>query len=270
MRKEYETILGGLTFLALACAGYAFYALEAFVATTQALPVIFFGYLTILVVFFRALGLSLTSSKRRELTRHVEAHSAALSRNLRLAIQKNDYGHVVTDHRYDRVIEFLDSIQLSFDYHRIEPAVLDYVLTEIERVEREAREGGFDASDFPTDPAEFEHWCAAQMRHFGWDADVTKQGYDQGIDIVARKGALAIGLQVKRYNTPVGNKAIQEAYTGKGYYGLAGVGVLATAGFTPSARRLAATTGVILLSPHELPALDKKFGVEGCTEAWAI
>lgn len=270
MRKEYETILGGITFLALASAGYAYYTLDVVVASTQALPVIFFGYLAMLVIFVRALGLSLTSSKRRELTRHIEAHSAALSRNLRLAIQKNDYGHVVADHRCDRVIEFLDSIQLSFDYRRIEPAVVDHVLTEIERVESEAREGGFDASDFPTDPAEFEHWCAAQMRHFGWDADVTKQGYDQGIDIVARKGALAIGLQVKRYNTPVGNKAIQEAYTGKGYYGLAGVGVLATAGFTPSAKRLAATTGVVLLSPHELPALDKEFGVAAGTQARAM
>lgn len=270
MRKEYETILGAVTFLALLCTGYAYYTLDASVATTQALPLIVMGYFTVLVIVFKALGLSLTRSKRQELTRHIEAHAPALSRNLRLAIKKNDYNCVVADERQETVIEFLDSIDLSFDYHRIEPAVIDYVLAEMERVESAARDGGFDAEAYPSDPTEFEHWCAAQLRRFGWDADVTKRGYDQGIDIVARKGALVIGLQVKRYNSPVGNKAIQEAFTGKNYYGLAGAGVLATAGFTPSARRLAATTGVLLLSPHDLPSLDREFGVEGFTEAWAM
>ncbi|MBE9638288.1 restriction endonuclease [Salipiger mangrovisoli] len=270
MRKEYETILGAVTFLALLCAGYAYYALEAHVATTRALPVIVMGYVAVLVLVFKALGLSLTRAKRQELTRHVEAHAPALSRNLRLAVKKNDYNRVVADERQETVLEFLDSVDLSFDYRRIEPAVVDYVLAEVERVEGEAREGGFDANDYPSDPTEFEHWCAAQLRHFGWDADVTKRGYDQGIDIVARKGALVIGLQVKRYNSPVGNKAIQEAFTGKNYYGLAGAGVLATAGFTPSARRLAATTGVLLLSPHDLPNIDREFGVESFTEAWAM
>lgn len=270
MRKEYETILGSVTFVALLCAGYAYYALGASVATTRALPLIVLGYFTVLVFVFKALGLALTPAKRRELTRHVQAHSAALSRNLRLAVKKNDYNRVISDERHDIAVEFLDSVDLSFDYHRIEPAVIDYVLAEVERIESEARDGGFDAEAYPSDPAEFEHWCAAQLRHFGWDADVTKRGYDQGIDIVARKGALVIGIQVKRYNSPVGNKAIQEAFTGKNYYGLAGAAVLATAGFTPSARRLAATTGVLLLSPHDLPTIDREFGVESFTEAWAM
>lgn len=270
MKREYETILGAVTFLALLCLGYAYYELGVSAASTRALPVILAGYVAVLVLVFKGLGLSLTRSRRQELTRHVKAHAPALSRNLRLAVKKNDYNRVIADERHDIVLEFLDSIELSFDYNRIEPAVVDFVMDEIDRIENEAREGGFDAEDYPSDPTEFEHWCAAQLRHFGWDADVTKRGYDQGIDIVARKGALVIGLQVKRYNSPVGNKAIQEAFTGKNYYGLAGAGVLATAGFTPSAQRLAATTGVLLLSPHDLPRLDREFGVESFTEAWAM
>ncbi|WP_353474491.1 restriction endonuclease [Salipiger sp. H15] len=269
MRKEYETILGSVTFLALLCAGYAYYTLGS-AATTRALPLIVLGYVLVLVLVFKALGLGLTPTKRAELSRQVQMHSAALSRNLRLAVKKNDYNRVIADERHDIVLEFLESIDLSFDYHRIEPAVVDFVIAEVGRIESAARDQGFDAEDYPSDPTEFEHWCAAQLRHFGWDADVTKRGYDQGIDIVARKGALVIGLQVKLYTSPVGNKAIQEAFTGKNYYGLAGAGVLATAGFTPSARRLAATTGVLLLSPHDLPKLDREFGVESFTEAWAM
>ncbi|EPX78104.1 restriction endonuclease [Salipiger mucosus] len=259
MKSEYESALGYLTLLALAAAGYAFYALDTVLAASLALPGILVIYLALLFGVTGLLGLNLSSAKKEEVGAHVRTHLGALSRNLRQSVKKNDYGLVLADERDDCVRDFLDSVELSFDYRRIEPAVIDFVLAEVERLEDKARAGGFDPDCYPQDPAEFEHWCAEQLRRFGWEADVTQRGYDQGIDIVARKGTLVIGLQVKRYNTPVGNKAIQEAIAGKSYYGLAGAGVLATSGFTPSARRLASSTDVALLSPYDIPNLGQSF-----------
>ena len=43
-KREYETILGAVTFLALLCLGYAYYELGVLAATTRALPVILAGY----------------------------------------------------------------------------------------------------------------------------------------------------------------------------------------------------------------------------------
>ena len=50
------------------------------------------------------------------------------------------------------------------------------------------------------------------------DVEVTKGSGDYGIDILAEKDGVSYAIQCKRYNSPVGVKAIQEAYTGKGYY----------------------------------------------------
>ncbi|APX24514.1 MAG: restriction endonuclease [Rhodobacteraceae bacterium] len=269
MKKDHEPALGLITVAALGAAGYAFYTLDTFTAAAIALPAIVVTYLVVLFAAARLFGLTLSAGKKRELARYVRTHSGALSKNLRLAVRKNDYGRIEADEREECVREFLDSIELSFNPWRVEAAAIDFVLAEIERVEADARAGGFDADGYPSDPAEFEHWCAEQLRRFGWEADVTKRGYDQGIDIVARRGALVVGLQVKRYNSPVGNKAIQEAVAGRSHYGLAAAGVLATAGFTPSARRLAASTQTVLLSPYDLPHMDRAFGLETVPEAWA-
>lgn len=107
----------------------------------------------------------------------------------------------------------------------------------------------------PTNGHEFEHWCANHLRRHGWQAEVTQESGDQGIDIVASRGPIKVGVQCKRYSSPVGNKAVQEAYAGKAYHGLDVAAVVASSGFTRSAHALAANTGVILILPGQLPDL---------------
>ncbi|MDE5793037.1 MAG: restriction endonuclease, partial [Oscillospiraceae bacterium] len=46
----------------------------------------------------------------------------------------------------------------------------------------------------------------------------TKASGDNGIDILAKKDGTSYAIQCKCYSKPVGNKAIQEAYTGKEFY----------------------------------------------------
>ncbi|MDD2971555.1 MAG: restriction endonuclease [Lachnospiraceae bacterium] len=66
---------------------------------------------------------------------------------------------------------------------------------------------------------EFEYFCADLLRKKGFiDVEVTKASGDYGIDILAEKDGVTYGIQCKRYQEPVGIKAIQEAYAGKEYY----------------------------------------------------
>lgn len=66
---------------------------------------------------------------------------------------------------------------------------------------------------------DFEYFCADLLRKKGFiEVEVTKASGDYGIDILAEKEGITYGIQCKRYQDPVGIKAIQEAYAGKEYY----------------------------------------------------
>lgn len=66
---------------------------------------------------------------------------------------------------------------------------------------------------------EFEYFCADLLRRKGFtEVEVTKGSGDYGVDILAEKDGVTYGIQCKRYTSPVGVKAIQEAYAGRDYY----------------------------------------------------
>ena len=103
---------------------------------------------------------------------------------------------------------------------------------------------------------EFEEYCANLLRKNGYeDVEVTCGSGDQGIDVLATKDFVKYGIQCKCYSSPVGNKAIQEAYAGKLFYGCHVAIVLTNNVFTPSAIDLADKTGVILWDKNMLAQL---------------
>lgn len=66
---------------------------------------------------------------------------------------------------------------------------------------------------------DFEYFCADLLRRRGFtEVEVTKGSGDYGVDILAEKDGVTYGIQCKRYTSPVGVKAIQEAYAGRDYY----------------------------------------------------
>lgn len=66
---------------------------------------------------------------------------------------------------------------------------------------------------------EFEYFCADLLKQKGFvDVEVTKGSGDYGVDILAEKDGITYAIQCKRYTTPVGIKAVQEAYAGRDYY----------------------------------------------------
>ena len=66
---------------------------------------------------------------------------------------------------------------------------------------------------------DFEYFCADLLCKKGFqEVEVTKGSGDYGIDILAQKDGVTYGIQCKCYTTPVGVKAVQEAYAGRDYY----------------------------------------------------
>lgn len=66
---------------------------------------------------------------------------------------------------------------------------------------------------------DFEYYCAELLRNRGFiEVEVTKSSGDYGIDILAEKEGVTYAIQCKRYNGPVGVKAVQEAYAGSDFY----------------------------------------------------
>ncbi len=66
---------------------------------------------------------------------------------------------------------------------------------------------------------EFEFFCAELLKKNGFlEVEVTRGSRDYGVDILAQKEGITYAIQCKCYNTPIGIKAIQEAYAGRDYY----------------------------------------------------
>lgn len=94
---------------------------------------------------------------------------------------------------------------------------------------------------------DFEFFCADLLQKRGFlDVEVTKGSGDNGVDILAEKDGVSYAIQCKRYDEPVGVKAVQEAYAGRDYYDkMVGV-VMSNQYFTKNAVEMARKLKILL------------------------
>lgn len=129
---------------------------------------------------------------------------------------------------------------------------------------KEYHQKSFDAME----GHEFEYFCADILEKNGYEnVEVTKGSGDQGIDIVAYKEGIKYGIQCKCYSSDIGNKAVQEAFAGKTFYGCHVAVVLTNRYFTKSAKELAEKNGVLLWDRDKLKAMASNAGVKQTSAA---
>lgn len=110
------------------------------------------------------------------------------------------------------------------------------------------------------DGHQYEYQCAKMLRSKGFSrVTVTKGSGDQGIDITAYNAGKKYGIQCKYYTYPVGNHAVQEAFSGAKYYDCDIAVVMTNNTFTPAARELAKKTGVLLWENNKVSESDNSF-----------
>lgn len=112
------------------------------------------------------------------------------------------------------------------------------------------------AFDVAMSPIEYEGYCARLLEKSGWRTELTKASGDQGADIIAHKNGQILIVQCKKYQSPVGNKAVQEVVAAVSHH-RANIGaVVATNGYTRAAQELAGSTGTMLLRHSDLLSID--------------
>lgn len=94
---------------------------------------------------------------------------------------------------------------------------------------------------------EFEYYCADLLMKRGFqEVEVTRGSGDYGIDILAERDGVTYAIQCKCYSTPVGVKAVQEAYAGRDYYDCMVGAVLTNQYFTQPAVEAAKKLKILL------------------------
>ena len=82
----------------------------------------------------------------------------------------------------------------------------------------------------------FEWYCANLLEQNGFShVEVTRGSGDNGVDILAEKNGISYAIQCKRFSGKVGNKAVQEAFSGAAFYGRSHAIVMTNSYFTPQA-----------------------------------
>lgn len=125
--------------------------------------------------------------------------------------------------------------QPTFNYH-VNSNFDTFLQTEMLRIDAMSTDGFY-----------FERYCAQLLLKNGFSkAEVTQGSGDFGVDILAEKDNITYAIQCKCYSNPVGNKAVQEAYSGKEFYKCMVAAVLTNSTFTRAAEETAKQTRVLL------------------------
>lgn len=87
------------------------------------------------------------------------------------------------------------------------------------------------------------------------NVNTTKASGDNGVDVLAEKAGQTYAVQCKCYSASVGNKAVQEVFTGKAFYHRDIAVVITNSTFSRAAIETATATGVLLWDRNKLQEL---------------
>lgn len=186
-------------------------------------------------------------------------HADTLIRKYKQLLIINDYG-VKDDSRWFDELRYFYKEMMSFQ--KVRRGFVDPITQEkfvslihgevIDLINTESLDNDF----IGTDPIADEVWCADKLTKSGWSARLTKATGDQGIDIVAERDGVKIGIQCKLYSKPVGNKAVQEVFAVIPFHGMEFGAVVTNSTYTLSAKELANSTNILLLHHSQLIDFD--------------
>ena len=185
-----------------------------------------------------------------------------LDDELESEFEKINYPEIIlnSDGEEEEFYSSLDWVKYCFEKKKL-PKNLDeineWIFQEINVVCDEIQDKTSQSGDTSSmDGVQYEQYCKNILENAGWEVEDTPITGDQGVDLIASIEDLRVCIQCKCFAKAVGNKAVQEVSTGMIHWnGTHGV-VVATNGFTKSARALAESTKVILTSDSELGNLE--------------
>jgi restriction system protein len=208
------------------------------------------------------LGILPLGGDKPEWRRLIRRHRRALTKRYRQLVRVNAYGAEEFDKWHEELGRFRESTKLSLDENSV-PRFDVFATRMVKAWAAADQDIEIPEAMEEISPEDYEHLCADLLRKAGWDAEVTGQSGDQGVDILARRSDAVVALQCKLYfGNPVGNKAVQEAHAAAGYSDADYAVVVSNRDFTNAADQLARKLGVLLLHHSELRDLAETLGVD--------
>lgn len=108
------------------------------------------------------------------------------------------------------------------------------------------------------DGLEFERYVADLLRKNGYRNVSLTERYDLGVDIIAEKGGIRWGVQVKRHSGPVKAAAVRQVVAGLRLYGCDRAMVITNSTYSAVAQRLAAGNDCVLVDRTGLNRLKNR------------
>lgn len=178
----------------------------------------------------------------KEITERIESDHVPLTKMLASSGIKDDWGDVDETAKFKIAANFMKKrfgvdLKSNLACH----VLASYIETSLSTMHEDNSAIDEDASGL-----EYEVFLVNRLRSSGFDASLTKQSGDQGVDILIESDHMNIAIQAKYYSSNIGNSAVQEAYSGMGYYGAQIAMVVTNSSYTKSAKELASTLNVLL------------------------
>ncbi|MHC5224731.1 restriction endonuclease [Ignatzschineria sp. LJL83] len=251
LREIYELlkIEGSLFVLFIISSIFNFETFSQITASLFVLiPIIYIGYKLIMSI----LSQKLFNDRQDYFLNIIEKHVPVLYRKKQLSIRRNDYGLLdVTWWRKEKIklLSYLNN------QHNLKLNDQDY-LNLIDYAVDNYIEENQTLNQVPTNPYEYEEYCANLLNKNEWVTETTKKSGDHGVDVIAMIDSKRIAIQCKLYNSNVGNKAVQEVVTGMKYWDATIAVVVTNSKYTKPAIDIARVHNVYLLHHDDLHELD--------------
>lgn len=263
-RKRKQSAIEGRTILA---AGACLFILWLLLKNPSVIAVLALAIIVVIAVIV-AFTVVLPARNRRSLIDKVnvavDRNADRLARRRAQLVRQDAYGKPLVEKWVEEIHYFVKehvgpllTTQEQSLLRREKAAITQAIMQHIEQVVRD--KPVFDSFSETMTPVEFEAFCAEQLRQSGWDAHVTRQSRDQGVDVIAEKNGLRIVLQCKLYSAPVGNKAVQEAVAARAFEQAHYCAVVSNSSYTSAAEQLASTNRVLLLHYNDLKQIESLF-----------
>jgi restriction system protein len=214
------------------------------------------GYVT-LAIFLESLTYR---STLRRIATIITEHERTLVRKRFQMVRCENHGNVLLDHWIAEINSFITAVLkplLNEAQWRAIERRLDSVVAIIEEQVARSSLREVEALEATAYPAEYERYCASEMRKAGWIASVTKVCGDQAVNIIAKKDRIRLLLRCKWYTRPVESSVVQDIDAARRHDGSEVAAVVSNAGYTTGARQLAAANRVLLLHHADLREIDK-------------
>ena len=210
-----------------------------------------FGLISFVCFFFSR---SLFIKSYRHSEKLIKSNDNLKQENERLRLEKENLQNDIKEQEFEkkRKLNELDN-KINSLYHEKNKTLAtignykkDFSLITIDKVDN-------------MDGIEFEKFVEKLLKDLRYkNVKRTPDSNDFGIDVLAEKNGVKYAIQCKNYTSDIGNKAVQEAYSGKQYYNCHVGVVLTNRFFTRQAKELANKNDILLWDRNKLKSMIKK------------